>query len=115
MLSNNHTDQRLFSKTSLSSLLFGKGETSETLIASGAEMRSKKKPKKDQNQEPEIFPKLKKIKASAVDGEEIEGVSEQMTVEENVAEPEEEYANTEDWVMNRLFKKAGLGKGGNIS
>lgn len=123
-LSNKHNDQRLFAKASMASLLFGKGDTAETLKSIGADIKiNKKKTKTDLEKAAEKvaeeeenslskslrkvykkFPNLKPKKTTTIDGETIVGLHSSSTIETGKSK---DYGKTEDWVLQRLFKKAG--------
>lgn len=110
VLSDTHNDQRLFSRASLASLIFGKGETASTIKSIGGEVKIEKRPKDDDpgapDREDEID-RIEKRRDCTVDGEAIEGVKAQSTIE--IKAPEKDnYSESEDWVLQRLFKRAGL-------
>ena len=124
MLSDTHNDQRLFSKSSLSSLFFGKAETAMTTKSIGAEVKIEKRKKSSKSDPPESskhsniseslkkvyekYPNLRKCAKKTVDGEHIPGVKSHSIVQEREAAEKAEYAKTEDWVLQRLFKRAGV-------
>ena len=117
-MSDSHNDQRLFSKSSLASLFFGKGETANTVKSIGAEVKIPKRPKNPAKipQNPSTssaavqnLPPLEKdTKDVTVDGEVILGVNGQSVVTQSSQESNEDFAKTEDWVLQRLFKKPGF-------
>lgn len=108
-------------------LLFGKGDTAETLKMIGADIKIDKK--KDKKKETDLekaakkaaeaqdssiskslkkvykkFPHLKPKKTDTIDGEKIEGLQSASKID---AGEKKDYGKTEDWVLARLFKKAG--------
>ena len=90
-------------------MIFGKGETASTIKSIGGEVKIEKRPKDDDPGAPDEdeIDKIEKRRDCTVDGEAIEGVKAQSTIE--IKAPEKDnYSESEDWVLQRLFKRAGL-------
>ena len=123
VLSEKHNDQRLFSKSSLSSLLFGKADTVSIVKDSGLEEvtieqlnKSKRKFAEEEREyqieqniphslkNPEV-PDAPSKSSTEVDGVIIKGVEKIKKVKKD--KPKSDFEKSEDWVLQRLFKKAG--------
>ena len=106
VLSDDHHDQRLFQKSNLTSLLFGAAATADIVKPLGGEITQdslKQKKKKAEKEDAEEEDDDEEI-STEFDGVNVSGVEKVQQIE---AKKQSSFEQSEDWVLQRLFKKAG--------
>merc|ERR1712147_376938 len=98
VLNKDHHDQRLFQKSNLTSLLFGAAATADIVKPLGGEitplqLKQKMEKKVEEEEDEEI--------STEFDGFNVTGVEKVQEVE---AVPKKTFEQSEDWVLQRLFK-----------